>query len=476
MSFLKDYPQLDIIKNQAIKKKISVFLVGGFFRNSLLGRSCTDFDFAVQKGALRFAKEFSKKIKGAFVLLDAKHACARVVKKQKGNTYTFDFADFRGDTIEKDLLGRDFTINTLCCKMNALSDRTSIEDALLDMKKGLKDFKAKRIKMVSSKAFMEDPLRLLRAFSLEATIGFQIESKTLARIKKDKDLIKNVSAERIRDELFKILATSRAATTFIAMDKIGLLEKIIPQVTFMYHIKQGTYHHLNVWKHSLETIRQLEKLIEELCEQEDIQGYLAADLSGGRSRKSILKLGALLHDVGKPDTIMKQGKKLSFHGHERLGKAIARSIAKDLKLSVKERFALSDMVLWHLRPGYLSNFKRPSERSIFRYLRDTGEEAVSIALLSWADQRSTRGPLTSQADQKHHEKICKDLIRRYFKKKNEKPFTRLIDGNDLIKELKLQPSPLFSKILNEVEEQQVLGKIETKKDALNLARKVVNKK
>ena len=109
-------------------------------------------------------------------------------------------------------------------------------------------------------------------------------------------------------------------------------------------------------------------------------------------------------------------------------------------------------------------------------MRDTQQEAVSTALLSWADQRATCGPLTSERDQKHHEKICRDLIKRYFRKKKEKPLIRLIDGNDLIEKLKLKPSPLFSKILKEIEEQQVLGKIKTEEDALALARKASQKK
>ena len=360
---------------------MSVYLVGGFFRDQLLGRECHDFDFAVSKGAVSFARTFSKKIKGAFVLLDEKHACARVVKKQKGKIVTFDFADFRGTTVQKDLLGRDFTINTFCCQINSLRPNVELTESFLDMRKGLADLKAKRIKMVSSKAFVEDPLRLVRAFAFAATLGFRIEPKTLARIKKDRDLIRDVSFERIRDELFKILGSSKAASTLKAMDKIGLLEKIVPQVTFMVNVKQGGYHHLDIWKHSLETVKQVEKLIKEVSDEE-ICAYLSETLAGGRTRAALLKMAALLHDIGKPDTLKKEGVKMSFHSHERVGKSIVRSIAKNIRLSTKERFVLQDMVLWHLRPGYLSNFKKPSERrglSVFeRYTAGGGFNRTSF--------------------------------------------------------------------------------------------------
>jgi hypothetical protein len=127
----------------------------------------------------------------------------------------------------------------------------------------------------------------------------------------------------------------------------------------------------------------------------------------------------------------------------------------------------------HLRPGYLSNFKRPSEKAVFRYLRDTRDEAVSLAILGMADQAATRGPLTTMAKHKHHAKICQMLIRRYFELKDQKPRQRLLTGHDLIKVLKLKPSPLFGKILLQVEEAAALGKIKTKKEAMDLAKNAV---
>lgn len=476
MSFLKDFPQLQAVCEITRKKKLSVYLVGGFLRDYLLKRPCLDFDFAVEKDAISFAKVFAKKIKGSFILLDEEHGCARVAKKTKGTLQTFDFADFRGATIKKDLSHRDFTINTFVCCMNTLKKSNELNGTLKDLKRGLPDLRAKSVRMVSTKAFRDDPLRLLRAFSLQAMLGFKIERKTLIQIKKDKDLICNVSYERIRDELFKILESRRAGENLKAMDKIGLLDSIIPQVEVMYDVKQGTYHHLDVWPHSLETVVELEKIFEEMKDDVDVAGYIQHPLAGQRSRLSLMKLAALLHDIGKPDARKKEPGRISFHAHERIGKSIVRSVAKMLKLSTRERFALQDMVLWHLRPGYLSNFKQPSKKAIFRYFRDTQEEAVSVALISLADQRATKGPLTTASDLRHHEKICLDLVDKYFAKKKEKPFVRLVNGDDLIRELKLQPSPVFKIILNEIEESQVTGKIKTKVEALKLALDIAKRK
>ncbi len=444
-------------------------------RDFFLGMKKKDFDFAVECNALEVARTFSKTIKGAFVLLDKERGCARIAKKIKGDLYTFDFADFRSKTFLQDLAHRDFTINTLSLDISGINESTEIAQALIDAKKGMSDLRAKRIKLVSAQAFGEDPLRMMRAFSLKAVLGFKIEAKTFARIRRDKDLINRVSYERIREELFKILETDDAASILKLMDRAGLLGLIIPQVKIMYGCKQGTYHHLDVWPHSLETVVQLERIFNETGHDPAIAAYLQEPLGGSRSRRSVMKLAALLHDIGKPDTRKRENGRTSFHGHEHVGRNIVKHIAKMLKLSVRERHALEDMVRWHLRPGYLSNFKRPSLKAIYRYFRDTKEEAISILLLSLADQRSTCGPATTLQDQKHHEAICLGLMREHLKKKDEKPFVRLITGNDLIKTLRLKPSPLFAKILLSVEEDQTLGKVKTKEEALALAKKIAEK-
>ena len=475
MSILTQHPQLTVLQQLARQRKVKVYLVGGFLRDRLLERPCLDFDFAVGKGAVALARAFARKVKGAFVLLDAEHGCGRVVKKDNGRILTFDFADFRKSTLRGDLRHRDFTVNTLCADIAGLDSGVSLD--VKDALGGLKDIKARVIRMTGPGVFQEDPLRIMRAYSLQAQLGFKIERATAAQIKKDRELIRVPAAERIREELFKIFESPRAAAALRALDRAGLLERVIPQITVMYGVRQGTYHHLDVWPHSLETVAQVEKVFEEYASDPDVSAYLAEPLGGAHSRRAVIKLAALLHDVGKPQTRRNEpGGRISFHGHENVGRAITRHAAKQLKISTKERYALEDMVRMHLRPGYLSNFKRPSDKAVFRYFRDAGDEAAAILLLSLADQRSTCGPATTAADQKHHDTICRGLLKSWFARKKEKPVVRLISGHDLIKKLKLKPSPLFAQILGAVEEQQAVGKITSAHEALEMARKIAEKK
>jgi poly(A) polymerase len=461
------FPYQDELRTLCQKRKAHVYIVGGFLRDIRLHKKGYDVDFAVAKDALTLAKAFARIIKGAFVVLDDQHGSARVVVHVQTHIWTYDFTDFRAPTIEKDLLLRDFTVNTFCVSLVTLTD--------VSLPQAVSDLKSKKIRMVSTRAFSDDPLRLMRAFSLSAQIGFRIDAHTLKVIKAQAPLIINAAIERTREEFFKILHSPRAHGTLLALEKAHILVRVLPQVEVMFHVTQGGYHHLDVWRHSLMVLAQLEKLLMEAKQDQKIAHYLQEDIGGAHTREALLKLAALLHDIGKPKTRKQEVGRMTFHGHEHEGAAITRLVAKHLKLSVKERYWLEDVVRWHLRPGYLSNFKIPSSKAVFRYMRDTKQEAVAVALFAIADQRSTCGPLTTKSKTRHHENICRMVIAEYFKEQLKPVRPRLLTGNDLIKKLKLKPSPLFAEILTKIEEGQALGQITTKEQAMLHAKKLIKK-
>jgi poly(A) polymerase len=470
MIFPKDSPSYQLLKKTrafAKNKKVKIYLVGGILRDLILKREKQnpDLDFCVRKGAIAFGRALSKSIKSGFVILDKERGYCRLVKKIGKRIYTLDFTDFRGRNLEEDLLHRDFTINAMALDLD--------KDLMIDPYSGSKDLESRTIRLVQEKNFREDPLRILRALSLSAIFGLKIDKQTLKLMQRDKKRLETVSSERIRDELFKILDTPRAFDYLAQMDKLKILELIFPEIKIMRGVKQGPYHHLDVWKHSLETVKQLEALFTELKNHKDIGAYLDEVISAERSRRSLLKLGALLHDIGKPGALRHKAGKTIFHGHERLGTKISEEIVKRLKLSNDDWEALKKMVFWHLRPGYLADNPVPSKRAKFRYFRDTQEESISVLLLSMADQRATRGRLTSEEDRTQHERVCLELIKEYFRQKKTVKPKKLINGDILIKKFKLKPSPLIGKILSELEELQAIGRIKTREEALKAARKFI---
>lgn len=458
-------------------RKIKPYLVGGYLRDAILRREKEnpDIDFCLEKNAIGFGRRLAKELKAGFVVLDRAHGACRVVKKAKDKVYTLDFTDFRGDSLEEDLLLRDFTINTLALSLEKAVGPRPL-GFLIDLYSGRKDIKNRVIRAANSSAFDEDPLRLLRAFSFACLFGFKIDGQTLRLIKLKKNKLKDVSFERIRDELFKILDAPDGFGYLAELDRLGILKIIFPEIEVMRGVGQGPYHHLDVWSHTLEVIRQLEAVIGEYRRNEDAREYLNTALSAGRKRRALLKLGALLHDIGKPKARRRQKDgKITFWRHEKISSDIAKGIAERLKLSNDEWAALKKMVFWHLRPGYLANSRKVTPRAKFRYFRDTADEAAGILLLSLADQRATRGRLTTPQSRLVHEKASAGLIKEYFRRKKEKKIERLINGDDLIKKFKLPPSPLIGKILRQTEELQAIGRIKTKDEALRAAGKIIAK-
>jgi len=474
----KDRDLLKTILKFADKRRARLYIVGGYLRDIFLNRERgnPDIDFSLRRGAIGFGRKLAAEIKSGFVVLDKERGACRLVKRMAQAVYTFDFTDFRGKDLDEDLRYRDFSVNAMCVELAEVFKERDLEPLLIDPYGGKRDLKAKLIRMVDPRAFDDDPLRILRAFSFSCLLGFKIDALTLKSIKSKKDKLSEVSFERIRDELFKILDSPAAFNYLREMDRLRILKIIFPEFEVMRNVRQGPYHHLDVWQHTLETVRQLEKVITELKRDRHIQGYLAEVISGDRRRRSLIKLGALLHDIGKPRAKRREEGKTKFHGHERIGLEFVEIIAKRLKLSNDELDALNKMVLWHLRPGYLADNRQITSRAQFRYFRDTASEALSVLLLSMADQRATKGRLTSRASRLRHEKVAVNLIKEYFKKLKEKKLPRLINGNDLINKFKLQPSPLIGKILSEVEELQAIGRIKTKAQALGISRKILSRK
>src|SRR3989339_890022 len=522
---IKANPYLKLITRQLNKYPQEFYLVGGYPRDLFLKRKkeVFDFDFALSANAIKIGREIARSLKSGFVVLDEEHGSCRIVYNRDGQSCNFDFTDFRGSTcpersrrtalttggstcpersrrtalttggstcpersrrtalrtsgrdILADLSLRDFTINSLGLDLKASGKAKSINDILIDNHKAIRDIKNRIIRVVSDSSLSDDPLRILRAYSLSAVLDFRIEPKTKILIKKHKDKIISSAFERVSEELFKILNSGNAFDTFKAMADAGVLDEIIPEVKVMRKVSQGPYHHLDVYGHCFEALKQIEGLFEELKRYRDIQLFLNRIISGTHTKRALLKLSAFLHDIGKPVSKERIKDKVCFHGHERTGRNIVRGIAERLRLSNDERNALDKIIFWHLRPGYLADLKDLSRRAVYRYFRDTQNEAVSVVLLSIADQRSTRGPLTRGANRKHHEDVCLALAKDFFRKSKEKKFIKLINGNDVMAEFKLEPGPLIGKLLAAVEEAQAVGDVRDKAQAFVLAKKLIKK-
>jgi tRNA nucleotidyltransferase/poly(A) polymerase len=454
----------------ARRNKAQVYLVGGILRDLFLKRQGPnpDFDFAVKKGAINFGRKFSRRLKCGFVLLDKRRGACRLVKKTAKGFYTLDFTDFRGKTLAADLASRDFTVNALALPLDAALSAKDIRPLLIGDCRGQEDLGRKIIRAAGKDSFRDDPLRVLRAFGFAAELGFEIEGDTLRLAQAARQGLAGVSAERVRDELFRLLGAPLSYPQIVRLDERKILEVIFPEIKPMRGIGQGPYHHLDVWGHTLETLAQLEGLLRELPAKQELRAYLDLPLAGERQRQQLLKLAALLHDTGKPATLRRGNGKVTFHGHERVGEGIAKGACRRLKLSGAEEACLRRIIRCHLRPGFLSDLKLITARAKFRFFRDAGEEAAAVLLLSVADQRATKGPIATPASRLRQEKVAFMLLREYFHKQAQEKPARLLDGNDVMRALRIPPSPLVGKILAALEEAQAIGRVKTRSSALAL--------
>ncbi len=500
---LPDWPW-QVVRRLARERGARVWPVGGAVRDALLGRPVHDWDFAVDGDALGVARAAANALGGAYYPLDAERGAGRVVlAAADGGRLALDFAALRGADLAADLRVRDFTVNALALdEMGALVDPTG----------GQADLDAQRIRATSERAFRDDPVRLLRAVRIEAELGFEIEPRTAAWIRRDAPLLATPAAERVRDEFVRLLAMSGAAAHLQRLDEFGLLTHMVPELESLKRVTQSPPHRFDVWRHTLLTVDTAEAVVAIVTGSalsaggapvaegqaglgalagvppaawgdlarvtvqfaDDVAAHLAVEVSGGRDRASVLKLAALLHDVGKPTT-RSQGEddRIHFYNHERVGARMAAARMRALRFSRDEVERSEVMIGQHLRPAHLARAEQVTRRAVYRYFRATGCAGVDVVLLGLADHLATWGPNLREQRWTRRLEVAEMLLAHYFERYEETVAPPpLLTGRDLMAELGLEAGPEIGRLLETVREAQAAGEVRTWEEALALARRI----
>lgn len=485
------------------------YIVGGFIRDWLLGRKTNDIDIAVSGAAITVAHEVAREIRGKFVLLDEANQIARVVvsedkqpnKESHGTERHFDFSTFSPD-IESDLARRDFTINAIALEVSqfATGDTTvatvsremarffaegRFSQKLVDPFSGQEDLRNKIVRAVGQQIFESDAARLLRAVRLAAELDFAIEPETESLVRSSSQAIAQVSGERTREELLRLLALPAAANHLRHLDTLGLLVAIIPELAECKGVEQPTVHFWDVFEHSLQTVAAVEFLIRESDWEygnddmltsapwsREIASYLSQEVSSGSNRRALLKLGALLHDIAKPMTkSVDDTGRARFLGHTKQGANMAVDILERLRFSNREIRLVEILVYHHLRPVQMANEGLPTQRAVYRYFRDTGDAGIDILLLALADYLASRGPLASVEEWNSHCRVINHILHEHQKQRTKILPVKLVDGRDIMNAFDLAPGPLVGELLAAVNEAHASGEISTREEALALVRR-----
>lgn len=469
--------------------EVDGYLVGGYVRDLLLGHDCHDFDIAVMGDALPLARRMADALHGHYVLLDAGMGIARVVSGD-GGSYA-DLSRLRESDLHTDLAARDFTINAMALPLHTQSTRD-----VIDPFGGQRDLKARRVRSVGDGAFADDPARLVRAVRFVAQLDYELDAHTAALARRDATRLVRVAAERVRDEFAKILTASGAWRNLRLLDDLGLLSQILPELDALRGVQQPAQHHYDVFTHSLAVADAMEETLI-ACDAatmgrrppgpphprlpagvlgavaERVRRHVAEIVSADRSRLVTLKLGALLHDVGKPGSrSVDEDGNTHFYNHPLEGVTVAEDALRRLRFSVREIRIVSTMIANHMRPAQVAADPQATRRAVYRYFRDTGAEGVDTLLLSLADHIGTRGPRLNVQEWWRHAQFTRLMLEHYYARPAQNgALPRLLSGTDIMKAFGLPAGRRVGLLLEELREAQAMGDVASRDDALAFVRR-----
>jgi poly(A) polymerase len=469
---------LDVLTVIAHDQPAGIYLAGGTVRDLLLGRQPADVDLTVACHGKVWARELARRTGGAFVELGQEEDAGRVVFQGE----TVDFSSFRAGatTIDQELTKRDLTINGLGLCIDPLMDRAGCagdeEFAVIDPQGGVRDIRDGVIRLCSRQSIVDDPLRLLRVFRFAASLGFRVAAATLAEVEERRQLIAGVAPERTAHELDLIMASERAYQSFALMAETGLLFEIIPELLPGVGMEQPASHHLDVFEHLLETLRQMERIQRDPGQffSENSQ-IMESWLARGRHRQQ-LKWASLFHDVGKPAAYginEDKGGRITFYNHDLQGADLFGAIARRLRWSGEDTKFVASMIAAHMRPFFLANNQRQGKltlKACLRLIRSLGNNLPGLFMLAMADALAGKGEGSPEEIEQEVAGLfnrMQQVWQEHVTPVRESP--PLITGRDLINELGLEPGPIFRRILGLVEEAQMEHRIMTRSQALALA-------
>lgn len=460
---------IEKIKSDEILSKIidkfdnEIYLVGGTVRDFYMGLESTDRDIIVMdEDARDFALKLSELFQATFVPLDEENKIYRIVLPDKINY--IDVTNPVGDSIEKDLMRRDLTINAI-----AVNIRTG---ELIDISGGVTDIMNKCINYVNELNFVDDPLRLLRVYRFQALYGFQLASETINAVCKYSDLIHKPAVERINYELLKLFGGEYAHVALENMNKTWILEEIFPFVKELKQVPPNSHHHLDLFHHSIETVKQVQILYNEA--PDEVKEHLSRIDFGGFSRLAHLKLAAFMHDIGKFSTWTIEEGKHRFIKHDDVGSKMSVKILKDLHFSNKQIDYISSMIKYHIYPSHVMTSPQITEKIMMRYVRKMDTNSIDAIILAQADRLSARGPeITDQIVERNITSL--NMLLRFYLEAREtlKPLPKLLSGNDVMQILNIKPSKRLGEIMEALHEAQISGDVITKEHAIEFVKNMV---
>ncbi|MHB9112179.1 MAG: HD domain-containing protein [Thermoleophilia bacterium] len=444
--------------------------MGGTVRDLRLGLDPRDIDIVIDGDPESLARRFSDSIGGGFFVMSEEFKACRAISAD--GRVNYDFTACRGGHIIKDLGERDFSVNAMAVTIPGGGE-------IIDPFGGQAHLAGRELVPVEDAIFDRDPLRLLRAVRLEKTRGLVIGPPLARLIQSKAEMASLPSVERSFVELCRIVGPPSGSAGIRRLDELGLLDVLLPEITALKDVTQNQFHHLDVFDHVLASMDELEWVMTSPESAfpgrgKQLQERLGQKIAGGADCSLALTLAALFHDIAKPYCRFTDDDGLvRFFEHDRRGSEMVSAILGRYKTGNRLIQVVAHLVNRHMRFEGLVQQDPPSERARLRYLRATEPWTPEAIMLSVSDRRSVRGPRVTEADIERHLEISRAMMELAFTDKEALPLPKLVSGDELILELGLSPGPMLGVILDHIREEQELGNIETREQALAESRRLL---
>lgn len=442
-----------------------IYLVGGSVRDYLMGFESHDRDIIVMdEDARNFSLKLQELFDATFIPLDEENRIYRLVMLDKINY--IDITNPVGGTIEKDLMRRDLTINSI-----AVNIRTG---EIVDITGGMTDIKNKCIHCANEQNFVDDPLRLLRVYRFQALYGFELAPETVSAVCKYSNLIKNPAVERINYEILKLFSGKYAHIALENMNKTWILEEVFPFVKELKKVPPNSHHHLDLLHHSIETVKQIQIIYDDASDA--VKEHLDKVDFGGFSRLAHLKFAGFLHDIGKFSTwTIEESGRHRFIKHDDVGAKLATKLLKNMHFSNKQTEYLTLMIKNHIYPSQVMSSEQITDKIMMRFVRKMDTNSIDNIILAMADRLSARGPEITEKIVEHN--ICSlNMLLKFYLGVREslKPLPILLTGNDVMEILNIKPSPKLGEIMSALHDAQMSGDVVTREHAVDFVKKYIN--
>ena len=447
-----------------------LFLVGGAVRDVLLGKMPEDFDFVIKGNAKKLSRVVADQFRGAVYQLDDEHAAMRILSDCELFKGHIDISELRGESLEEDLRDRDFTVNAM-----AIDVTHGANLDIIDPCQGQRDLQNGVIRVCRTDSIVSDPIRILRGIRLGLVFGFVNDDETKRQMKQP-TLLALVSAERKRDELFKIFEPQLAADGFDLLREYDALPVLFPGLRYdENHTTANFVRKLSIIIKTVigeditadDTISTLQAAF--LPYQGELAAYLDKDIVEGRKRAVLLFFAALAW--------------LSIDGQDTTADS---AFTKKFLSTFCQRLALSNREMNFLRqiiqnrdcvPALTASNPELDGKTIYKFFRETEESGVGLCLFSLAQNLAGEWGNSDADSWSQAVLVCQQLVHHYFTKWEStiEPQT-LITGDDLITIFSLIPGPLFQTVLESVREEQAAGIINDREDALSFVKEMLREK